>query len=181
MPAGGRPGRPKSPKPAVFESIAALGLLPSRALSSGWTNCFCASSCSIASRISQQLHILLRRAFFLPLFAGRFQFGVTVFPDLFRPPASCLLAGCCNRWRCIAGHAPRRPRNEIRLKSEKLRQRNLTLQPPGRNVGANESDAKPVLPERASFKKQIPMSWSNRVTFPLVDCVFQCRNLSTHP
>ncbi len=36
-PAGGRPGQQRLPKPAVFESIAALGLLPSRALSSGWT------------------------------------------------------------------------------------------------------------------------------------------------
>src|SRR5208337_3509977 len=37
-PAGGRPGQPRLPKPAVFESTAALGLLPSRALSSGRTS-----------------------------------------------------------------------------------------------------------------------------------------------
>src|SRR5437899_9184380 len=36
-PAGSRPGRLAPPKPAVFESTAALGLLPSRALPSGWT------------------------------------------------------------------------------------------------------------------------------------------------
>src|ERR1017187_1094743 len=36
-PAGGRPGQPRLPKPAVFESTTALGLLPSRALSSGRT------------------------------------------------------------------------------------------------------------------------------------------------
>jgi len=36
-PAGGRPAQLRPPKPAVFESTTALGLLPSRALSSVWT------------------------------------------------------------------------------------------------------------------------------------------------